>query len=58
MTKTFADRLLCKVRGILRAITRPAALSVLSQTYKIEEQKLKSLAEQLIKDCEIKGKIH
>ena len=57
MTKTFAERQLGKVRGILRGVTRPAALSQISQLYKIEEQKLKVMTEQLIKDKQILGKV-
>ncbi len=58
MTRTFAERQLCKVRGVFRAITRPAAIQNISLAYKIEEQKLKQMVEQLIKDGQINGKIH
>ena len=37
MTRSFAERQLCKVRGLMRAITRPAALSAIANTYKMEE---------------------
>jgi len=45
MTRTFAERQLCKVRGVFRAITRPAAIQNISLAYKIEEQKLKQMVE-------------
>ena len=57
MTKTFADRQICKVRGILRAVTRPASLSALAQQFKIEEQKIKSITEQLLRLGQVKGKV-
>ena len=57
MTKTFADRQICKVRGILRAVTRPASLSALAQQFKIEEQKIKSITEQLLRLDQVKGKV-
>ena len=30
MTRTFAERQLCKVRGVFRAITRPVAIQNIS----------------------------
>eukprot|EP00347_Sterkiella_histriomuscorum_P011179 403373446 len=57
MTKTFAERQICKVRGILRGVTRPVALSAVAQQFKIEEQKLKNITDQLMKEGQIKGKI-
>ncbi|CDW88324.1 UNKNOWN [Stylonychia lemnae] len=57
MTKTFAERQVCKVRGILRGVTRPVALSAIATQFKVEEQKLKNITDQLIKESQIKGKI-
>jgi len=50
ITQTYAERQLAKVRGVLRAITRPAALSAIAQAYRIEEQKFKNMADQLIRE--------
>eukprot|EP00350_Pseudokeronopsis_sp_OXSARD2_P002923 CAMPEP_0170550592 /NCGR_PEP_ID=MMETSP0211-20121228/8635_1 /TAXON_ID=311385 /ORGANISM="Pseudokeronopsis sp., Strain OXSARD2" /LENGTH=218 /DNA_ID=CAMNT_0010857223 /DNA_START=297 /DNA_END=953 /DNA_ORIENTATION=- len=56
ITQSFADRQLCKIRGILRAVTRPVALSQIASSYKVEEQKLKNTADTLLKEGYIKGK--
>ncbi len=37
VSHTFAERLSCKVRGIMRAITRPVSMSTLSSRFQIEE---------------------
>ena len=57
ISNTFAERLFCKVRGIMRGITRPTSINMLSQRFQIDELKLKSLIDQLIKNGEISGKI-
>ena len=57
VSHTFAERLLCKVRGIIRATTRPISLNVLASRYQIEEQKFKTLVEQLIREESVQGKI-
>lgn len=57
VSSTFSERQLCKVRGIMRAITRPTSINSLSQRFALDELKLKTLAEQLIKSGEIQGKI-
>ena len=41
----------------MRAITRPTSINSLSQRFALDELKLKTLAEQLIKSGEIQGKI-
>ena len=41
----------------MRAITRPTSINSLSQRFALDELKLKTLAEQLIKNGEIQGKI-
>lgn len=43
VTSTFAERQMSKVRGILCATTRPASINSLSQKFKFDEFKLKSL---------------
>lgn len=48
VTSTFAETQLSKVRGILRAATRPSSISQIAQRYKFDEQKLKFLIDQLI----------
>lgn len=57
ITKTFAERQHNKIRGILRAVTRPVSLTQISSSYKIEEQKMKSITEQLMREGFINGKI-
>jgi len=37
VTKSFADRQFCKVRGIMRAVTRPVSLSQLASKFKFDE---------------------
>jgi hypothetical protein len=57
VSNTFAERQICKVRGIMRGITRPTSINLLSQRFQIDEIKLKALTDQLIRQGEIMGKI-
>lgn len=56
-TATFADRELGKIRGLLRACTRPVQLSELASKYKISEPKLRQSSEKLIQTRQIFGKV-
>ena len=57
-TQTFTDRQACKIRGLMRAVTRPTAISLLSKKYRVEENKLKVDIEKLTKSGKLHGKIN
>ena len=57
VTDTFSRREVCKVRGIVRGVTRPVSVSQLAQKFKIDELTLRNTIEELIKRNEIFGKI-
>ena len=49
-TESHSERIKSKVRGMVRAITRPVQLTELASRFKFDDQKLKAIIEQLIKD--------
>lgn len=57
VTEGFSRREFARIRGLMRGITRPAALSALANRVKTEENKLKTSIEELIKSGKIHGKI-
>ena len=57
LSDTFSRREVCKVRGIVRGVTKPVLISHLSNKFKIDELKLRSTVEELIKKGDVSGKM-
>ena len=57
VTEGFSRREFARIRGLMRGITRPAALSALAQRVKASDVDLKSAIEELIKTDKISGKV-
>ena len=57
VTEGFSRREVARIRGLLRGITRPAALTQLAHRVKTDETKLKNTIEELVKQEKISGKI-
>lgn len=57
VTEGFSRREFARIRGLMRGITRPAALNSLAVRVKSDEFKLKATIDELIKSGTINGKV-
>ena len=57
LSDTFSRREMCKVRGIVRGVTKPVSISQLTNKFKIDELKLRNTIEELIKKGDASGKV-
>lgn len=57
VSKHYQSRQVCKVRGILRAITKPTSINQLSTKFEIEEVRLKTIIDELVKTEQVAGKM-